>query len=101
MGLSCAILSNGGAAHRSSMLSGKVNDTMDASAVALLLIALFLLSLFAGFLWVQWRRETARRFESEIALSATRRELDAAMREAERLSQVFGVAINAFPRPVL
>jgi two-component system phosphate regulon sensor histidine kinase PhoR len=74
---------------------------MDASAGALLLVGLFLVSLFAGFLWVQWRRALARRFEAEMALSATRRELDAATREAERLSQVFGVAINAFPRPVL
>jgi two-component system, OmpR family, phosphate regulon sensor histidine kinase PhoR len=74
---------------------------MDAGAGALLLIALFLVSLFSGFLWVQWRREAARRVEMEIALSATHRDLDAATREAERLSQVFGVALDAFPRPVL
>jgi two-component system phosphate regulon sensor histidine kinase PhoR len=74
---------------------------MDASAGALLLIGLFLVSLFAGFLWVQWRRESARRVEDEIALNVTRRERDAAVREGERLSQVFGVAIDAFPRPVL
>ena len=43
---------------------------MNASAGALLLIGLFLVSLLAGFLWVQWRRETARRVETEIALSA-------------------------------
>ena len=74
---------------------------MDAGAGALLLIVLFLVSIFAGFLWFQWRRETARRVETEIALNATRRELDAATREAERLSEVFGAALDAFPRPVL
>jgi len=74
---------------------------MDASASALLLSALFLVSLFAGFLWVQWRRAAARLVETEIALTNARRDLDAAAREAERLSQVFGVAIDAFPRPVL
>ncbi len=74
---------------------------MNASAGALLLAGLFLVSLFAGFLWVQWRREATRRLEMEIALSVTHRELDAATREAERLSQVFGVAVDAFPRPVL
>jgi two-component system phosphate regulon sensor histidine kinase PhoR len=74
---------------------------MDASAGALLLIVLFLVSIFAGVLWFQWRREATRRVEMEIALNATRRELDAATREAERLSEVFGVALDAFPRPVL
>jgi two-component system phosphate regulon sensor histidine kinase PhoR len=74
---------------------------MDASAGALLLIGLLLVSLFAGFLWVQWRRESVRRVETEIALNVARRERDAAVREGERLSQVFGVALDAFPRPVL
>jgi two-component system phosphate regulon sensor histidine kinase PhoR len=74
---------------------------MNAGAGALLLIGLFLVSLLAIFLWVQWRREAARRVETEIALSVMRRERDAATREAERLSEVFGVALDAFPRPVL
>ena len=74
---------------------------MNAGAGALLLIGLFLVSLLAVFLWVQWRREAARRVETEIALSVMRRERDAATREAERLSEVFGVALDAFPRPVL
>ena len=47
---------------------------MNASAGALLLIGFFLVSLLAGFLWVQWRRETARRVETEIELSLMRRE---------------------------
>ena len=74
---------------------------MNASAGALLLIGLFLVSLLAGLFWVQSRRETARRVETEIELSLMRRERDAATREAERLSEVFGVALDAFPRPVL
>ena len=72
---------------------------MNASAGALLLIGLFLVESARGF-WVRWRRETAaRRDRNELSLM--RRERDAATREAERLSEVFGVALDAFPRPVL